>query len=71
MNAMLADVQNVLLDYTKLMPETGKAEILDFEVWGKGFCEKMVSRRIFRCMGLTLFVLQTEYEELAKALGEK
>jgi hypothetical protein len=56
MNAMLADVQNALLDYAKSMPETGKAEILDFEVWGKGFCEKMVSHRIFGYVGLTLVV---------------
>jgi hypothetical protein len=71
MNAMLANVQNVLLDYAKLMPKTGKANILDFEVWGKGFCEKMVSRRVFGCLGLTLFVSQTEYKELTEALGKK
>jgi hypothetical protein len=57
MNTMLADVQNTLLDHAKSMPETGKAKILDFEVWGKGFCEKMVSCHVFGYVGLTLVVL--------------
>jgi hypothetical protein len=57
MNAMLANVQDSLLDYAKSMPEAGKAEDLDFEVWGKGFCEKMVCCHIFVHVGLTVAIL--------------
>jgi hypothetical protein len=39
---LLLDLQAEVLNYTKAMPETGKAEDLDFKVWGKGFCERMV-----------------------------
>jgi hypothetical protein len=35
--SLLLDLQAEVLDYAKAMPETSKAEDLDFEVWGKGF----------------------------------
>jgi hypothetical protein len=41
--SFLLDLQDKLLDYGKSLPEAGKAEELDFEVWGKGYCDKMVS----------------------------
>jgi hypothetical protein len=40
--SLLLDLQAEILDYVKAMPEAGKAEDLDFGVWGKGFCERMV-----------------------------
>jgi hypothetical protein len=40
--SLLLDLQAEILDYAKAMPEAGKAEDLDFRVWGKGFCERMV-----------------------------
>jgi hypothetical protein len=40
---LLLDLKAEIIDYAKAMPEAGKAEDLDFEVWGKGFCERMVS----------------------------
>jgi hypothetical protein len=40
---LLLDLEAEIIDYAKAMPEAGKAEDLDFEVWGKGFCERMVS----------------------------
>jgi hypothetical protein len=40
--SLLLDLEAKIVDYAKAMPETGNAEDLDFEVWGKGFCERMV-----------------------------
>jgi hypothetical protein len=45
--SILLELEAELLDYAKSMPEAGKAEVEDFEVWGKGFCEWMVSRDYF------------------------
>lgn len=42
--SLLVEFQVEVLDYAKSMPEAGKAEDLDFEVWGKGFCGMMVHR---------------------------
>jgi hypothetical protein len=39
---LLLDLEAEIVDYVKAMPKTGNAEDLDFEVWGKGFCERMV-----------------------------
>jgi hypothetical protein len=39
---LLTDFQTKVLKYAKSMPESGKAEDLDFKVWGKGFCSLMV-----------------------------
>ena len=41
--SLLAELNAEVVDYAKSMPECGVAEDSDFEVWGKGFCEKMVS----------------------------
>jgi hypothetical protein len=41
--SLLLDLEVEIVDYAKAMPEAGKAEDLDFEVWGKGFCGRMVS----------------------------
>ena len=41
--SLLAELNAEVLDYAKSMPERSVADDLDFEVWGKGFCEKMVS----------------------------
>jgi hypothetical protein len=41
--SLLLELEKELLDYEKSMPELGKDEAFDFEVWGKGFCERMVS----------------------------
>ena len=38
-----------ILEYAKSMPEDGKAEETDFEVWGRGSCTKMVSLCVFCC----------------------
>jgi hypothetical protein len=54
--SLLAGLNEELVDYAKSMPERNVAEDLDFEVWGKGFCEKMVSfvLRFCRFTPLTL-----------------
>lgn len=44
---MLTKLNAKILDYVKMMPEQGMVEDLDFEVWGKEFCERMVSLVIF------------------------
>ena len=44
--SLLAELNSEVVEYAKSMPERGIAEDIDFEVWGKVFCEKMVS---FRC----------------------
>ena len=41
------DLQTELLEHGKSMPEAGKAEDSDFEVWGVLFCEKFVSLLFF------------------------
>ena len=41
--SLLKELNADIVDYAKSMPEHGVAEDLAFEVWGKGFCEKMVS----------------------------
>ena len=41
--SVLLDVENELADYAKAMPDHGMAEDLDFEVWGREFCERIVS----------------------------
>jgi hypothetical protein len=41
--SLLLNLEAEIVDYAKAMPEAGKAEDLDFEVWGKGFCGRMVS----------------------------
>jgi hypothetical protein len=45
--SLLIDFQAEVLDYAKSMPEPGKGEDLDLEVWGKGFCSMMVRRNSF------------------------
>jgi hypothetical protein len=40
--SLLAGLNDEIIDYAKSMPERNAAEDIDFEVWGKGFCEKMV-----------------------------
>ena len=45
----LAKLNAKIIDYAKAMPEPGMAEDSDFEVWGKGFCERMVSVADFVC----------------------
>jgi hypothetical protein len=42
MSFILLDLQDDVLDYAKSMPERSVAADVDFEVWGKGFCERMV-----------------------------
>jgi hypothetical protein len=39
MSLILLELQADVLDYTKSMPERSVADDVDFEVWGKGFCE--------------------------------
>jgi hypothetical protein len=41
--SLLLDLVDKIVDYAKAMPKTGKAKDLDFEVWRKGFCERIVS----------------------------
>jgi len=41
--SLLAGLQDAVLDYAKSMPEASVAEDIDFEIWGKGFCERIVS----------------------------
>ena len=41
----LAKVKFQLSEYLKSLPEHGKAEDTDFEVWGREFCRRMVSIR--------------------------
>ena len=43
MSSFLEELEREILDYVLAMPETGKAEDEDFEVWGRGFCDRMVS----------------------------
>jgi hypothetical protein len=40
--SILLELEAELLEYEKSMPEPGKAEVEDFEIWGKGFCERLV-----------------------------
>ena len=47
--SLLSQLNVEVLEYAKSMPECGMAEDSDFEVWGKAFCEKMVSFRYFAC----------------------
>jgi hypothetical protein len=47
MNPILADLQASLKEFAKSMPDCGIAEDEDFEVWGRGFCERMVGRHVF------------------------
>jgi hypothetical protein len=42
MSLILLELQADILEYAKSMPERSVADDLDFEVWGKGFCERMV-----------------------------
>ena len=44
--SLLAELKAEVADYAKSMPKHGVAKDLDFEMWGKGFCEKMVSFQI-------------------------
>jgi len=39
--SLLLDLEHQLLEYTKSLPD-GVAEDSDFEVWGRGFCERVV-----------------------------
>jgi hypothetical protein len=45
--SLLVDFQAKVLDYVKSMPEAGKGEDMDLEVWGKGFCSMMVRHDSF------------------------
>ena len=47
MSSFLQELERELLDYALAMPEAGKAEDKDFGLWGKGFCERMVSLSAF------------------------
>lgn len=40
---LLFEFEVGVLEHVKAMPEVGKAEDINFEVWGQKFCEKMVS----------------------------
>jgi hypothetical protein len=42
MSLLLLELQADVPDYTKSMPECSVTDDVDFEVWGKGFCERMV-----------------------------
>lgn len=44
---LLLEFESAVVEYTKVMPEKGVAEELNFEIWGKGFYEKMVSPNTF------------------------
>jgi hypothetical protein len=48
MSPLLAGLESDILDYAKSMHEARKAKDLDFEIWKKEFCEKMV--RLLICM---------------------
>jgi hypothetical protein len=50
--SLLADFQTKVLKYAKSMPEVGRAEELDFEAWGKGFCGMMVRHASFAELSL-------------------
>jgi hypothetical protein len=39
MSLLLLGLQADVLNYAKSMPEHSVADDVDFEVWGKGFCE--------------------------------
>ena len=47
MSSFLAELECDLLEYALAMPEAGKVEDEDFEMWGKGFCDRMVSDIMF------------------------
>ena len=51
--SLLFEFDNDILEHAKSMPEIGKAEDVDFEVWGRCFCEKMVSLYAFRVISLS------------------
>ena len=38
-----------VLDLMKSLPDSSMAEDLDFEVWGKAFCEKLVCHPFWLC----------------------
>jgi hypothetical protein len=54
--SLLTSLNEELVNYAKSMPERNIVEDLDFKVWGKGFCKKMVSfvLRFCRFTPLTL-----------------
>jgi hypothetical protein len=69
--SLLAGLNDEIVDYAKSMPEHNVAEDLNFEVWGKGLCEKIVSFEFsFVVSGLT-HIVQAEYDDLALDLGEE
>ena len=45
--SLLLEFEAGIIEHAKTMPESGKVEDIDFEVWGCDFCEKMVSPKIF------------------------
>ena len=53
MLSFLQELKCELLRYMLAMLESGKVEDENFEMWGKGFCDRMVSaitfHRVFRC----------------------
>ena len=44
--SLLTKFEVGIIEHAKAMPESGKAEDMDFEVWGHDFCEKMVSLQV-------------------------
>ena len=51
MSDLLIEPKLVVLEQMKTLPEAPMAEDEDFEVWGKRFCEVLVSRTI-----ITVFI---------------
>jgi hypothetical protein len=43
MDSLLVDSVALLTDHMTSLPDPGMAEEMDFEVWGKKFCELLVS----------------------------
>lgn len=68
--SLLEDVKKSIADQMKSLPEFGKAEPIDFEVWGKAFCGFMV--RAFECrFGTRRLIsgIKDEYKRMAKAIN--
>ena len=69
--SLLEDVKKSIAEQMKSLPEDGTAETMDFEVWGRAFCELMV--RTFECRFTThrlIFRFEDEYKGMAVAIND-
>ena len=68
--ALLEDVKNSIAEQMKSLPEFGKAESMDFEVWGKVFCEFMVCLFKYR-FGIRRLIsgIEDEHRRMAEAIN--